>query len=95
MSKCSPMNFNFTCSAATLVNTAQKEVTSHSGTFNGNTSNGSFSVPVPVFGTLAGNYSISGQTLTVTITQESFFLPCSTIQSAIQNAVNAIDSQNA
>ncbi|MGL5890498.1 MAG: hypothetical protein ACRC3B_11465 [Bacteroidia bacterium] len=89
------MNFNFTCSAATLVNSAQQQVTSHGGTFNGNTSSGSFSAPIPVFGTLAGTYTISGQTLTVTITQESFFLPCSTIQSAIQNAVNAIDSQNA
>jgi hypothetical protein len=87
MSSCSPMNFNFSCSATTLVNYAQEEVTQHGGTFNGNTSSGSFSFKSPA---VVGNYSINGQSLTVNITQEPFLLPCVLIEKAIQGGINGL-----
>jgi hypothetical protein len=88
MSSCSPMNFNFKCTASVLVENAQQQVTQHGGTFNGNTSSGSFSFKSPA---VVGNYTINGQTLTVNITQEPFLLPCVLIEKAIQGAISGLN----
>ncbi len=90
MSSCPATPYNFNCSAATLVNAAQQEITSNGGTFNGNTSSGEFSISITIVGTIAGNYTISGQVITITITQKPFLISCSSIQTHIQEYINGL-----
>jgi hypothetical protein len=75
---CKPFHQSFTGSAQDLINKAQKEITKNGGTFNGNTSSGSFSVKK-----IKGNYTISGQKITITIIDQDVY-PCSLIHDYIK-----------
>lgn len=77
---------SFSGSAQDLVNKARQKVQGAGGTFNGDASSGSFSVPIPL-GHVEGNYQISGQTLTVNITKKPFFIPCGAIESFIKKQI--------
>lgn len=77
----------FTGSAKSLVARAKKAVESAGGTFKGNTSKGSIEIKKPA--TVAGNYTISGQNLNVTITKKPFFISCSIIQSELSKLLGA------
>ncbi len=73
----------FTSDAETVLNKAKKAVQSQGGEFNGDTSNGGFTVSV--FGNkIAGNYSVNGQTLNINITDKPFMVPCSAIESFLK-----------
>lgn len=79
-------------SAEDLYKKVKRLVEQHHGVIHGDAKSGSFSVPVPVFGTVAGNYSISGQTCKICITQKSFFLACGTIESFIKANIPKVES---
>lgn len=80
----------FKGSAEELFKKVKKLVEQHHGVIHGDARSGSFSVPVPIFGTVAGNYSISGQTCKICITQKSFFLACSVIESFVKSQIPAV-----
>ena len=91
MASCSPFDVDFSGSAQDLFNKISALIHQHGGSISGGPSGGSFSVPVPVFGTVAGTFSVSGQTCTIHITQRSFFLPCSTIESFVKSNIPSVE----
>lgn len=58
---------------------AKSTVQSQGGQFNGDINGGDFQVSV--FGNkIVGNYTVSGQTLNIQITDKPFMVPCSAIE---------------
>ncbi len=91
MASCDPFSIDFSGSAPELFNKISSLIHQHGGSISGDSSGGTFSVPIPVFGTVAGTYSVSGQTCTIHITQRSFFLPCTTIESFIRENIPTVE----
>ncbi|MEJ2043452.1 MAG: hypothetical protein P8X74_02795 [Reinekea sp.] len=91
MASCSPFKIDFSGNAQELFNKISTLMHQHEGTVSGGPSGGAFTVPIPVFGKVAGTFSISGQTCTIHVTQRSFFLPCGTIESAIKSHIPAVE----
>jgi|GEM_PF-1901729 len=87
MASCDPFDVQFSGSAKDLFKQISALIQEQGGTISGGASGGAFSVPVPIFGTVAGNYSVAGQTATIHITRKSFFLPCATIENFIRSNV--------
>lgn len=80
-------NLPFTEPAESAVAKARAAVESQNGIFDGDTDSGNFEVTV--FGnTIKGNYSVTGQTLLLEITDKPFFVPCSTIESFLVKQIS-------
>ncbi|MFL5810327.1 MAG: hypothetical protein ACJ749_12455 [Flavisolibacter sp.] len=63
---------------------AKKAVQSQGGNFSGDTNGGNFNVSV--FGNkIVGDYTVSGQSLVINITDKPFMIPCSAIESFLKN----------
>lgn len=63
---------------------ARKAVEGQGGNFNGDTSRGDFQVSV--FGNkIVGDYTVSGQTMNINITDKPFMVPCSAIEGFLKN----------
>ncbi len=86
MASCSPFSIKFSGSASELFQKITSLMKSHGGSVSGDETKGTFSVPTPI-GAIAGTYAISGQECTIHITQRSFFLPCKTIKSFIEDNI--------
>jgi hypothetical protein len=84
MGKCN-FNIPFSGSAEQVYNTARSAVENQGGTFNGNSSSGSFSINV--FGKISGSYRVSGQQLEITIEDKPMMIPCSAIESALKGQI--------
>jgi hypothetical protein len=92
MASCDPFAINFSGDPQDLFNKISTLVHQHGGMISGGPTAGTVSVPVPVFGTVAGTYSVAGQTCTIHITQRSFFLPCETIKSFLESQLPAVEA---
>lgn len=69
----------FTGNPEDVLGKAKSTVQSQGGNFNGDTNNGDFTVSV--FGNkIVGNYTVSGNTLNISITDKPFMVPCSAIE---------------
>lgn len=76
----------FSGSAEDVLAKAKKAVQNQGGNFNGDTAGGDFTVSV--FGNkIAGNYTVSGQTLNINITDKPFMVPCSAIEGFLKNQI--------
>jgi len=91
MASCSPFDVDFSGSAQDLFDKISKLIHQHSGSIAGGPTGGSFSVPVPVFGTVAGTFSVSGKTCSIHVTDRSFFLPCGTIESFVKSHIPSVE----
>jgi hypothetical protein len=91
MASCDSFKIDFSGSAQDLFIKVSTLIHQHGGTISGGPSGGAFSVPIPVFGIVAGTFSISGQTITIQVTQRSFFLACGIIESFVRNNVPTIE----
>jgi len=91
MASCNPFNVDFSGSAQDLFNKISTLIHQHGGTISGGPSGGAFSVPVPVLGTVAGTFSVSGQICTIHVTQRSFFLACSVIESFVKSNIPTVE----
>lgn len=74
---------DFTGSAEDTAVKAKSAIEKAGGKFNGDHSKGDFSVPTPA-GTVKGNYTITGQTFSVNITDKPFILPGSAIEGQVR-----------
>lgn len=90
MASCDPFNVNFSGSAQDLFNKISLLIHQHGGSISGGPSGGTFSVPIPVLGAVAGTYSVSGQTCTIHVTQRSFLLPCGTIENYVRSNIPSV-----
>lgn len=69
-----------------VLSKARNTVQSQGGNFNGDTNSGEFNVSV--FGNkIIGNYTVSGQTLNIAITDKPFMVPCSAIESFLKGQI--------
>ncbi|MDB5205754.1 MAG: hypothetical protein JWR72_829 [Flavisolibacter sp.] len=76
----------FSGNAEGVLAKAKKAVQGQGGSFNGNEGSGDFTVSV--FGNkIIGNYTVSGQTLNVQITDKPFMVPCSAIEGFLKNQI--------
>ncbi len=76
----------FSGSADDIMAKAKKTVQSQGGNFNGDTNSGNFDVSV--FGNkIVGSYSVTGQTMNISITDKPFLIPCSTIEGFLKNQI--------
>jgi len=74
----------FSGNAETVLAKARKAVEGQGGNFTGDTNAGNFQVSV--FGnSIVGNYTVSGQTLQINITDKPFMVPCSAIEGFLKN----------
>lgn len=71
MSSCNPFSVNFSGSSQDLFNKVSSLIHQHNGTITGSPTGGTFSVPIPVFGVVAGTFDVSGQTCKIHVTQRS------------------------
>jgi hypothetical protein len=73
----------FTGDPAAVLAKAKNAVQSQGGNFNGDADTGEFNVSV--FGNkIVGNYTVSGQTLNINITDKPFMVPCNAIESFLK-----------
>ncbi len=81
-------NFSITFqgSAQDLANKLRTEITKRGGTFDGDATRGTFSIPTPI-GKISGSYTISGQALDVTIFNKPMLVSCKTIQDYVEEYI--------
>jgi hypothetical protein len=73
----------FSGNADEILAKARSTVQGQGGDFNGDTNNGEFTVSV--FGNkIVGNYTVSGQTLNIAITDKPFMVPCAAIENFLK-----------
>lgn len=69
----------FSGDATSVLAKARSAVQSQGGNFTGDTNSGDFDVSI--FGNkIVGNYTVSGQTLNINITDKPFMVPCNAIE---------------
>jgi len=90
MASCSPFKIEFSGSSQDLHKKVETLVKQHGGTIEGDPAGGKFSIPIPVFGVVAGTYQVTKQTCTIHITNRSFFLACGTIEKFIKSHIPTV-----
>lgn len=63
------------------------EIQKHGGTCTGTQQAGSISISVPLGGTIAGAFQISGRSLVIEIHSRPGFITCGTIESKLQDLI--------
>jgi hypothetical protein len=61
---------------------ARQSIEESGGTLSGDAQRGTIHIPTPV-GDIAGDYTISGNTIAFLITRKPFFVPCVTIEARV------------
>jgi hypothetical protein len=74
-------------SATELVADLKKEIQDHQGSFTGDTSSGSFDLPI-AFGHVSGTYTIKENSLDVTITHRPPLVSCAEIEDMVRHHLN-------
>jgi len=69
----------FAADKESLINRAKQEIESSGGSFQGNSTEGSFRAKTPV-GAIEGSYLIEGQSISLGITKKPFLLSCKRIE---------------
>jgi hypothetical protein len=85
MSKCN-FSITFSGSAEDVFGKARAVVERQGGSFNGDASNGSFSINV--FGTISGSYTVAGNQLNIVIEDKPMMIPCSVIENVLKNQIS-------
>lgn len=73
----------FSGGASDILAKARTAVQGQNGNFDGDTNSGSFSVAV-LGNRITGDYTVSGQTMQINITDKPFMIPCSAIESFLR-----------
>ena len=85
MSKCN-FSIPFSGSAEDVFSKAKAAVERQGGSFNGDASNGNFSINV--FGTISGSYTVAGNQLNILIEDKPMMIPCSAIENVLKNQIS-------
>lgn len=84
MAGCHPFNVLVTTDLAAVLDRVRSQITGGGGQFDGDQQSGTFSGEVPVMGGFEGQYEVSGDQITITITEKPFLIPCSVIETRIR-----------
>ncbi|MBU2708221.1 hypothetical protein KCM76_19670 [Zooshikella marina] len=91
MASCAPFKVAFNGQPQDIYNRVKAMIDGNGGTLEGDTQSGRFSVSVPVFGTVKGEYTIVGKEAVITVTERSPFLACQTIENFIRKNLDKVD----
>lgn len=86
---CEPFSVYFSGNAEQLFKHAADLIQQHHGTLAGTPAYSTFSVPIRLFGTVAGYFTLNTYSCTITITEHPVFLPCAVIQHFVHAAIVA------
>jgi hypothetical protein len=81
---CDPFSVPFTGPAQDLYEHVKHLVGDNNGSISGDATAGSFSVLLPIEGSVEGTYTIDGQTVSITVTHKPLLLPCAAIENYVQ-----------
>jgi hypothetical protein len=84
MASCPPFQVTVQGDLQQTLDRVRADVQAHGGQFSGDLTSGSVSGPVPVLGTIEADYAVEGNTVTITVTNRPFLVPCSTIETQAQ-----------
>jgi hypothetical protein len=87
MSACDPTSIPFQGAVNEYLVKAKEKIGKMNGTLNGTDTSGTFDVNSPV-GRVAGTYAVSGQTITITVTDKPMMLPCNMIEGFLKGALS-------
>ena len=77
----------FSGEAEAILAKAKTAIESQQGVFTGDANAGEFSVSV-FANSIKGSYLVSGQYLSITITDKPFIVPCSTIEGLLKSRIS-------
>lgn len=86
MSACN-FSIPISASAESVINKARNAVVSQGGTFNGDTSSGSFKVSV-MGSSIKGSYTIANNEMNISIDSKSFLIPCGAIEGFLKKQLS-------
>jgi hypothetical protein len=84
MEGCPPFDIDVGPNLAGTLASVKTQVESLGGELNGDLNSGSLSGSVPLLGDLAADYSVTGTTVTVTITKKPLLVGCSLLESKVK-----------
>ena len=82
MAKCD-MNIDFDGLASDQIEKARTAILGAEGTFQGDENSGDFSIPV-LGSDIVGNYTITGQTFSIAITEKPLLISCRRIEDELR-----------
>lgn len=85
MAKCD-FSIDFTGTSDLLIGRAKDAINNAGGMFDGDPQTGDFSISTPI-GKIAGDYQVSGQTITFSITDKPFLLGCGRIENELRKYI--------
>ncbi len=86
---CEPFSVYFSGNAEQLFKHAADLIQQHHGTLEGTPAYSTFSVPIRLFGTVSGYFTLNTNSCTVKIVKHPVFLPCPMIQRFVHSAIVA------
>ena len=86
MSMCN-FSIPFSGNAESILAKAKSAIESQNGDFTGDVNSGNFEVSV-FANSIKGYYNVSGQVLSLTITDKPFLIPCSSIESLLKSKIS-------
>jgi len=86
MSMCN-FSIPFSGNAENILAKAKAAIESQNGDFTGDVHSGNFEVSV-FANSIKGYYNVSGQVLSLTITDKPFLIPCSSIESLLKSKIS-------
>ena len=86
MAKCD-MNIDFDGLASDLIGKAKTAIIGAEGTFEGDDTAGNFSIPV-LGSDIVGNYTISGNTFAIAITDKPMLISCRRIEDELREYID-------
>jgi hypothetical protein len=82
-------SINFTGSASDLITKVETAIDNAGGSFTGDTSSGSYSVPTPL-GQIKGTYTMNNASpINIVITQKPFLVSCNDIETKLNEYINS------
>jgi hypothetical protein len=85
MAGCKPFKITVSGDIRDALERARSQTIESDGTFEGDMRSGTFSGNASLLGTVAGEYKITGNKVTIKITSKPFMVPCKVLESKIKD----------
>lgn len=82
---CDPFQITFSDSPEELLAKAASKLELQGGALSGNASSGKLKLELPIVGLIEGVYAVSGNAVSITITEKPALLPCGIIENKIRD----------
>jgi hypothetical protein len=87
---CDPFDVTVSGESSTVFDRLKTLVESQGGSVEGDQNTGKLSADIPLAGAFAADYVISGNTVTITVAHKPLLIPCSLIESKVNEFVGSI-----